>query len=92
MSRFSPEDIQEIRRFCFQFLQQEKLDRLDFPSTKLLRDSDAQEALCGLLFEEGALEHPPPRRYQLKTLKELLTRIEASIDDWDKYVSGTHDI
>lgn len=37
------------------------------------------------LFAPDALTCAPPLRYQLRILKELVSRIEASIDDWDQH-------
>ena len=47
-----------------------------------------QEALFEALFAAGALRHKPPPRYEFRVLKELLSRIEASIDDWEQHVSA----
>ncbi|KAI1371114.1 FAM86A protein [Hypoxylon crocopeplum] len=70
-----------VDRFCRQYLQLER--DLDYPSALLLRDADVQDSLYRRLFADGALPHPPPQRYQLRVLKELMSRIEASIEDWD---------
>lgn len=75
----------DILRFCFQYLQLEQ--HLDFPAPWLLRQESTQEWLYRRLFAPDALDHPPPPRYQLRVLQELLRRIEASIDDWDTHVS-----
>ena len=47
-----------------------------------------QEAFFEALFAAGALRHKPPPRYEFRVLKELLSRIEASIDDWEQHVSA----
>lgn len=73
-----------IDRFCRQYLQLEW--ELDYPPTTLLREADVQDTLYHRLFADGALSYPPPQRYQLRVLKELMSRIEASIDDWDRHV------
>ncbi|SPO06569.1 uncharacterized protein DNG_09259 [Cephalotrichum gorgonifer] len=72
-----------LARFIHQYLQLEKT--LDYPAADLLRQSWAQEALYESLFADGAVRFSPPPRYRLRVLKELLQRIEASIDDWDEH-------
>lgn len=74
----------QIDRFCFQYLQAEQT--LDFPDSAILREDDVQEELFSRLFDPASLDHPPPHRYQLRVLKDLVARIESSIEDWDKHV------
>jgi len=73
--------------FCRQYLQLEPV--LTFPSPSLLRLPAVQEAIYNSAIADDAIQYGPPMRYQVKTLKELVSRIEASIDDWDQYVSGS---
>ncbi|KAI8965222.1 putative methyltransferase-domain-containing protein [Daldinia sp. FL1419] len=72
-----------IGRFCRQYLQLER--DLDYPPPTLLRDADVQDAIYRRIFADDALAYPPPQRYQLRVLKELTSRIEASIEDWDSH-------
>ncbi|KAI1140025.1 FAM86A protein [Hypoxylon sp. FL0543] len=72
-----------IDRFCRQYLQLER--DLDYPSPALLREAEVQDALYNTIFADGALAYPPPQRYQLRVLKQLMSRIEASIEDWDRH-------
>ncbi|KAK8073239.1 hypothetical protein PG994_004138 [Apiospora phragmitis] len=72
-----------VNRFCSQYLQLERY--LDFPSGQLLREAHVQDALLRRLFADDALAHPPPPRYQIRVLKDLVARIEASIDDWEEH-------
>ncbi|KAI1394446.1 putative methyltransferase-domain-containing protein [Hypoxylon trugodes] len=72
-----------IERFCHQYLQLER--DLDYPPADQLREADTQDILYHRLFADGAISYPPPQRYQLKVLKELTSRIEASIEDWDRH-------
>ncbi|XDG03823.1 hypothetical protein ABKA04_003438 [Annulohypoxylon sp. FPYF3050] len=74
---------QAIDRFCRQYLQLER--DLDYPSSTLLREADVQDTLYNRIFADGALDYSPPPRYQLRVLKELTSRIEASIEDWDSH-------
>lgn len=79
----------QLDRFCRQYLQ--LLPDLDYPDEEYLRDKIFQDAIYSRLFEENVLEYPPPHRYQLKTLKELIKRIENSIQDWEEQV-GVHEM
>lgn len=72
-----------MERFCWQYLQLE--NSLDFPAPEALREEACQEELFRRLFADSALAHPPPHWYQLTVLKELVSRIEASIEDWDQH-------
>lgn len=74
-----------LGRFCHQYLQLEM--KLDYPGAELLRQSSVQENLYDALFADGAVPFPPPHRYRLRVLKELLSRIEKSIEDWEEQVT-----
>lgn len=75
----------QVERFCRQYLQLEST--LDYPQDTFLRLSDVQDAIYSNLFADGAVEYAPPVRYRFATLKELVSRIEASIDNWEEHVS-----
>ncbi|KAI1778489.1 FAM86A protein [Hypoxylon cercidicola] len=79
----SPQYKDSIDRFCRQYLQLER--DLDYPPAILLREAEVQDTLYHRIFAYESLTYPPPERYQLKVLKELITRVEASIEDWDSY-------
>jgi protein-lysine N-methyltransferase EEF2KMT len=76
-----------LLRFCRQYRQCE--DVLDYPEPAYLRDWSFQDEIHRELFAEDALKYATPPRYQVRVLKELLSRIEASITDWDEHV-GRH--
>lgn len=76
-----------ISRFCRQYLQLEA--HLTFPDGLLLREDHVQELLFEQLFAPGAVSYPPPPRYKLKVLKDLVARVEEAIEDWDEHVSMT---
>jgi hypothetical protein len=77
----------QILRFSRQYLQLEPSPQ--FPDGEILREEEAQDFLYSRLFAPDAASHPPPPRYQLRILKELVSRIENSIDDWEEYVSNS---
>ncbi|KAF4339504.1 FAM86A [Fusarium beomiforme] len=73
----------QVDRFCHQFLQLQS--DLDYPDPALLKTSQVQDEFYERLFADGAVRYGPPPRFQLRVLKELMSRIEASIDDWEEY-------
>ena len=57
-----------------------------YPDPSCLRQEMFQQFLQDELFDEESIEHQPPQRYQIRVLKELIKRIEASIVDWEEEV------
>lgn len=76
----------QLTRFYRQYLQLER--PLQFPDDTVLREDDAQAFLYQRLFKPGAVAHPPPIRYQVKVAKELFSRLESCIEDWEAFVSS----
>ncbi|KAI0473211.1 FAM86A [Xylariaceae sp. FL0804] len=82
-----------VLRFCREVLQLEEAERggLHYPPASLLREERVQGGLARRVFfadgDGAAVDHPPPPppRYRLRVLKELVARIEESIDDWDQH-------
>jgi len=75
---------QQLNRFVRQYLQLQ-LD-LDYPDEEHLRNDAFQQSLHSNLFSEHENKKSPPARYQLRVLKELVRRIEQSIQDWEEEV------
>lgn len=75
-----------VERFCHQYLQLEPT--LDYPPADILQQERTQTALYQKLFSENGPCYAPPPRYQLRVLRELVGRIESSIQDWDTHVSS----
>ncbi|KAL6788958.1 putative methyltransferase domain-containing protein [Trichoderma sp. SZMC 28012] len=74
----------QVDRFCYQYLQLEQ--HLDYPEPQNIRLPEVQDVIYQRLFADDSLPGgPPPLRYQVRVLKELVSRIEASIDDWDEH-------
>ncbi|KAL5092903.1 hypothetical protein Trisim1_000635 [Trichoderma cf. simile WF8] len=74
----------QVDRFCHQYLQLEQ--NLDYPEPQNIRLPEVQDVIYQRLFADDSLPGgPPPLRYQVRVLKELVSRIEASIDDWDEH-------
>lgn len=74
----------QLDRFCRQYLQLHA--DLSYPHPEYLRTDKFQQHLYRKIFEDGVLSYPPPLRYQLRVLKELIKRIEESIQDWEEEV------
>lgn len=74
----------QVARFCWQCLQLES--SLDFPDGELLREEAVQQEIYKRVFAEDPVTVPLPERYRLRVLKELTSKIEASIEDWDEHV------
>lgn len=75
----------QVSRFCWQNLQADP--NPDFPDPELLCDEPVQEEIYDRVFSDAAPTRPP-RRYQVRILKQLIARIESAIEDWDKHVSS----
>jgi hypothetical protein len=78
--------IKEIQRFRRQYFQLLDLKDLSWPAKEALRSIETQEWLYVNLFNADSVTHPPPKRYQLRVLKQLLRLIEESIEDPDEDV------
>ncbi|KAF6827158.1 hypothetical protein CPLU01_09231 [Colletotrichum plurivorum] len=72
-----------VNRFCNQYLQLEPT--LDYPPGHVIREAEAQGVIYKKLFSDEGPRYPPPARYRLRVLKELVARIESSIEDWDQH-------
>lgn len=75
---------QQLDRFCRQYLQ--VTHDVHYPAEEYLRNDTFQHSIYVRCFSEEDKYAPPPR-YQLRILKELVKRIEMSIQDWDEEVS-----
>ncbi|KAH6838381.1 putative methyltransferase-domain-containing protein [Chaetomium sp. MPI-CAGE-AT-0009] len=82
MSLTSTQINQQVSRFCWQNLQVDPAPV--FPDAELLREEEVQETIYKRVFSDE-VSFRPPRRYRVKILKELMTRIESSIQDWDRH-------
>ncbi|KAK1468452.1 hypothetical protein CMEL01_00219 [Colletotrichum melonis] len=74
---------ESVDRFCYQYLQLEPT--LEYPTAEIIREASAQDTIYKKLFSDGAPRYSPPARYRLRVLKELVARIESSIEDWDQH-------
>jgi len=84
MADLSLESQHQLNLFTRQYLQLQA--PIKYPDSDSLRQEVFQQALYERIFKDGAVPHEPPKRYQLRVLKELIAKIEASITDWDEEV------
>lgn len=88
--RLSALDQSSVDRFCYQYLQLEA--RLDYPEGRLLKRPDVQDEIfqriCRDHDQGDAGSSPRNARFELRTLKELASRVQTSISDEeaDEYV------
>lgn len=74
-----------VERLCRQYFQQEPV--LDLPSNDHLRLLEVQDSIFKNLFAaEDTLLHPP-QRYKVKSLKRVMSRVEAAIMNCEQQVS-----
>ncbi|KAK3296596.1 S-adenosylmethionine-dependent methyltransferase-like protein [Chaetomium fimeti] len=82
MSLTSTQIHSQVSRFCWQNLQVDPAPV--FPHPELLREEEVQETIYKRVFSHEVPLRPPPR-YRVKILKELMTRVESSIQDWERH-------
>ncbi|KAL2269250.1 hypothetical protein VTJ83DRAFT_4096 [Remersonia thermophila] len=75
-------DHPQVVRFCLQSLQGEPTPEI--PGVELLRQEAVQEFIYEHVFSDE-LPLRPPTRYRARILKQLISRIEAAIEDWDQH-------
>ncbi|KAH7399891.1 putative methyltransferase-domain-containing protein [Cadophora sp. MPI-SDFR-AT-0126] len=80
-SQLSADARRQLDRFCRQYLQVTL--ELDYPTEEHLKSDAFQQSVYSRIFSDR-VQYAPPLRYQLRVLKELMKRIEASIQDWDE--------
>lgn len=86
MDIMAPVQTRQVDRFCHQYLQLERT--LDVPEGDFLKFSEIQDAIYRRLLAPVAHSYSDlPSKHQLRAIKQLVSRIEASIDDWDEHVS-----
>jgi hypothetical protein len=99
MSRVLPPD-QQISRFKSQYLQLVPFKSLNYPDAEVLRSSAVQAELARTLFfipaeilntantETGnkKLQPRPPKRYEVRVLKDLVRKLESAFTDVEEDV------
>ncbi|KZF24254.1 hypothetical protein L228DRAFT_266602 [Xylona heveae TC161] len=81
MEQLSPAEEKEIGLFQRQYAQLLPVQTLAFPRPESLRKYSFQNCIYNEMFNREIIKFPPPDRYQLRVLKELVARIEKAIVD-----------
>jgi len=79
-----PQAQHQLNIFKRQYFQLQT--NIRFPDSEWLRQDYFQRALYSEIFSDDRNVPHPSKRYQLRILKELISRIESSIIDWDEEV------
>jgi hypothetical protein len=77
----TPEQLLQLRVLQRQYFQLVEPHRLRWPDEATLKRPEVQTWLFVNLFDSSKISSPPPARYQLRVLKELVGKLERSITD-----------
>lgn len=77
----SPNEMQALHIFRAQYFQLSDPAQMRWPEAQLLKRSEAQAWLFEEMFDRDSIQYPPPERYQVRVLKQLVSVIENAIDD-----------
>lgn len=73
--------MQALHIFRAQYFQLSDPAQMRWPEAQLLKRSEAQAWLFEEMFDRDSIQYPPPERYQVRVLKQLVSVIENAIDD-----------
>lgn len=77
----NPEQLAQLRVLQRQYFQLVEPQQLRWPDNATLKRPLVQAWLFGNLFDPSKVSSPPPARYQLRVLKELVGKLERSMTD-----------
>lgn len=77
----SPAQLSQLRILQRQYFQLVEPNQLRWPDDATLKKPEVQSWLFTNLFDPAKVTSPPPDRYQLRFLKELVSKLERSITD-----------
>lgn len=77
----NPEQLAQLRVLQRQYFQLVEPQQLRWPDDATLKRPLVQAWLFGNLFDPSKISSPPPARYQLRVLKELVGKLERSMTD-----------
>ena len=83
-SHVDPRDIcvrEQAELMRRQYLQLVHPDHLSMPAIAALRLPEVQTLIYSTMFAESTHVHAPPRHYQYRVLKRLISRLEQAILD-----------
>jgi hypothetical protein len=76
-----PSNLSQLRILQRQYFQLVEPHQLRWPDDAMLKAPDVQLWLFHHLFDATNITSPPPARYQLRFLKQLVAKLERSITD-----------
>ena len=76
-----PANISQLRILQRQYFQLVEPNQLSWPDDATLKAPEVQSWLFSNLFDMVNITSPPPDRYQLRILKQLIAKLERSISD-----------
>jgi hypothetical protein len=76
-----PRNVSQLRVLQRQYFQLVEPHEMRWPDDATLKTPQVQSWLFKNLFDTANLASPPPARYQLRTLKQLVGKLERSITD-----------
>jgi hypothetical protein len=76
-----PRNVSQLRILQRQYFQLVEPHDLRWPDDAILKAPEVQSWLFKNLFDTANIISPPPDRYQLRTLKQLVAKLERSITD-----------
>lgn len=77
----SPDETQALRVFRAQYFQLLDPTQMRWPEAEFLKRAEVQAWLFEEMFDRDSIQYPPPERYQVRVLKQLVSVIENAIDD-----------
>ncbi|GME33461.1 putative Nicotinamide N-methyltransferase [Neofusicoccum parvum] len=77
----SPGEQQALQTFRAQYFQLLDPAHMRWPEAPLLKRPDVQAWLFEEMFDRDSIQYPPPERYQVRVLKQLVSVIEDAIND-----------
>ena len=77
----NPLNKSQLRILQRQYFQLVEPSQLTWPDDTTLKTPEVQSWLFSHLFDTANITSPPPDRYQLRILKQLIAKLERSITD-----------
>lgn len=81
-----PTQSASLALFQRQYHQLVDPEKLAWPEQNELRLPELQTWIYDNMFNDDLIQYPPPERYQLRVLKQLVARLEDAIIDPDEDV------
>lgn len=79
----------QLQLFKRQYFQLLRPELLTWPDATVLKSLEVQQWLFEQLFDVEAIDFPPHERYQLRVLKELMSKVVCAVNDPEEDVCNT---